>query len=572
MNVSARHGSTDTEAFDTDLDRQDAASRPLPWWATAVVYQVYVRSFFDSDGDGFGDLNGVRERLSYLADLGVDALWFTPWYPSPLADGGYDIADYRAIDPRLGSLADAEHLIREARARNIRTIIDIVPNHVSSEHPWFKQALASSAGSSARQRFWFQDGRADGIPPNGWVSEFAGAGPAWTQVVDGDGTPGQWYLHLFTPGQPDLNWDHPDVAAEHAEVLRFWFDRGVAGARIDSAALLVKDPTLAEVPAHPGPGEHPHADRDGLHDIYRSWRHIADSYPEPRLLVGEVWLADADRFVRYLRPDELHTAFNFDLMTRPWSATAMAESIDSTLAVHARVGATSTWVLSNHDITRPVTRYGRADTSFAFSERGEKDALPVDVELGRRRARAAALLQLALPGSAYIYQGDELGLEEVTDIPADRRVDPMFLRSGGSNPGRDGCRVPLPWSGSDAPFGFSGSTGQPWLPQPARWAGRTAADQVGHPESTLELYRKALVLRRRLFTSGDALQWIPSGADVLAFRRGEAGALVNLGTEPVELPATARPVLASAPLAGRTVPPDTGVWFLSTAGDPAADC
>ena len=359
------------------------------WWRSAVIYQIYVRSFADGNGDGTGDLAGVRSRLGYLRDLGIDAIWFTPWYPSPLADGGYDVADYRAIHPDFGTLAEAELLIKEALDLGIRTIIDIVPNHVSSRHAWFQAALAAAPGSPERERFWFRDGTGpdgDGMP-NHWVSPFAGE--TWTRTTNPDGTPGQWYLHLFTPEQPDLNWNHPDVRREHEDILKFWFDRGVAGVRIDSAALLVRDPELGEVPDDPGPGEHPSQDRDELHDIYRGWRAVADSYPGTRVLVGEIWLPEIDRFVKYLRSDEMHTAFNFDFLARPWDAAQLKQSIDMTLAAHAPVRAPSTWVLSNHDVTRPVTRYGRDDSSFAFL--AKRFGIPTDPELGTRRARAAAL-------------------------------------------------------------------------------------------------------------------------------------------------------------------------------------
>ena len=363
----------------------DAESR---WWRGAVVYQVYVRSFCDASGDGIGDLAGVRAQLPYLGELGVDALWFNPWYPSPQADAGYDISDYRAIEPDFGTLAEAEQLIAEARALGIRTIVDIVPNHVSSEHPWFREALLAGPGSPERERFWFRPGHGTygELPPNGWQSIFGGS--AWTRVPDGE-----WYLHLFAPEQPDLNWAHPDVAAEHEDVLRFWFDRGVSGVRIDSAALLVKDPELAEV----RDGEpHPFIDRDAIHEIYQRWRAIADSYEEPRVLVGEVWLDDAERLIRYLRPDELHTAFNFDFLSCPWDRDKLRASIDAALAAHAPVDAPATWVLSNHDVTRPVTRYGRKDTSFSFA--AKREGVPTDLARGTRRARAAALLAMALPG------------------------------------------------------------------------------------------------------------------------------------------------------------------------------
>lgn len=531
------------------------------WWRSAVIYQVYVRSFADGDGDGTGDLAGVRSRLPYLRDLGVDALWFTPWYRSPMADGGYDVADYRAIDPAFGTLADAEALIAEALDLGIRTIVDVVPNHVSDQHPWFRAALAAGPGSPERERFWFHPGRGeagDQIPTH-WVSSFAG--PTWTRTTDPDGTPGEWYLHLFTPQQPDLNWDHPDVRAEHEDVLRFWFDRGVAGVRIDSAALLVKDPALPEVPAGTvPPGGHPHQDRDELHDVYRSWRAVADSYDPPRLLVGEVWLPDAERFAAYLRPDEMHTAFNFDVMARPWDAAELRASVEQTLAAHSEVGAPATWVLSNHDVTRPVTRYGRADTGFDFATK--RFGTPTDLELGTRRARAAALLVAALPGSLYVYQGDELGLPEVEDLPDGVREDPMHFRSGGVDPGRDGCRVPLPWSGTRAPFGFSPDGVRTWLPQPASWAGLTVERQSADPTSMLSLYREALALRRVEPDLRDAaLRWLPAEDDVLAFARGAVACVVNLGPSPAKLPDHDAVLATSGPLTDGRLPADTAAWL-----------
>ncbi len=551
-----------------------APDRPTergPWWRSAVIYEVYLRSFADADGDGTGDLAGVRSRLPYLQALGVDAIWFTPWYVSPLADGGYDVADYRAIDPAFGTLAEAEALIAEARALGIRTIVDIVPNHVSDRHPWFQAALAAGPGSRERERFWFRPGRgANGeTPPTGWRSEFRGV--PWSRTTNADGTPGDWYLHLFTPEQPDLNWDHPDVRKEHEEILRFWFDRGAGGVRIDSAALLVKDPTLPEVPESSPPGHHPNTDRDELHDIYRSWRAVADTYPDDRVLVGEIWLPDPERFAKYLRPDELHTAFNFDFMARPWDAASLAASIDETLAIHAPVGAPATWVLSNHDVTRPVTRYGREDSSFAFARK--RSGVPSDVALGRRRARAAALLAAALPGSLYIYQGDELGLDEV-EVPDAEIQDPMHERSGGVDPGRDGCRVPLPWSGRQAPFGFSpdGAASAPWLSQPAHWADLTVEAQLADPGSMLHLYRAALQIRRDVPGLGDGpFTWLPAAPGVLAFARDEGFVSVtNLGGSPVRLPDHELVLLASDDVADGSLPPDATAWLRTAPADPDA--
>ncbi|GEA86012.1 alpha-glucosidase [Cellulomonas sp. A375-1] len=537
-----------------------ATTAESAWWRHAVIYQVYPRSFADGNGDGTGDLAGLRSRLPYLRDLGVDAIWVTPWYVSPLADGGYDVADYRAIDPAFGTLEEAERLVADALAHGIRTIIDIVPNHVSDQHAWFRAALASPPGSAERARFWFHRGKGpDGAQmPTRWVSDFQGS--TWTRTTNPDGTPGEWYLHLFAPQQPDLNWSHPDVRREFEDVLRFWFDRGVAGIRIDSAALLVKDPALPEYPEHPGPGEHPHVDRDEIHDVYRSWRAIADSYSPARVLVGEVWLADRARFARYLRPDEMHTAFNFDFMARPWDAAQLRESIDTTLAAHGPIGAPATWVLSNHDVTRPVTRYGRADSSFAFA--AKRFGTPTDVALGRRRARAAALLTAALPGALYVYQGDELGLPEVEDLPLEVLQDPMHFRSQGVDPGRDGCRVPLPWSGSGSPYGFGPSGSSTWLPQPPDWAELTVEHQASDPSSMLHLYRD-LLSRRRVEPAlrDEPLTWLDVPGETLAFSRGDVVCVVNLGAEPVELPPHADVLLTSDRLVTGLLPRDTAAWL-----------
>lgn len=529
------------------------------WWRTAVVYEIYPRSFRDANGDGVGDLEGVRQSLPYLEALGVDAIWFTPWYRSPLADGGYDVEDYRRIDPAFGTLEQAERLIAEARERGIRTIIDVVPNHVSARHPWFREALAAPPGSEARRRFWFHPGKGtDGAElPTRWKNNFAG--DVWTRTIAADGTPGEWYLHLFDSEQPDVNWNHPDVVREHEDILRFWFDRGVAGIRIDSAAHIMKHPALPEDTGDHPPGAHPNLDRDEVHGIYRGWREIADSYDEPRLLVGEVWLPDPARFARYL-DGELHTAFNFDLMTRPWDAAALRSSIDLMLAAHAGVDAPCTWVLSNHDVTRPATRYGRADTAFSFDAKAW--GIPTDPVLGLRRARAAALLVAALPGSLYLYQGDELGLPEVEDLDRGEIQDPMFFRSQGENPGRDGCRVPLPWSGDAPPFGFSPAPGTPtWLTQPAAWSSLTVEAQERDPSSTLNLYRQSLRIRRADPDLMSApITWLDVGPSVLAFRRGEFLSVTNFGDSPVPLGAEWEPVLSSAPLSPGGVPIDTTVW------------
>jgi alpha-glucosidase len=483
------------------------------------------------------------------------------------------VVDYRDIEPSFGTLDQAERVIAKARAIGIRTIVDIVPNHVSAQHRWFRDAVAAGPGSPERERFWFRPGVGlDGEqPPNGWQSIFGG--PAWTRTKGEEGSPGEWYLHLFTPEQPDLNWNNPDVWLEHEDILRFWFDRGVAGVRIDSAALLVKDPDLAGEEESHAPGEHPFTDRDQLHEVYRRWRAVADSYDEPRVLVGELWLPDVERFARYLRPDELHTAFNFDFLACPWEPDRIRTSIESTLAAHAPVDAPSTWVLSNHDVTRPVTRYGRADTSFSFD--AKREGTRTDLVLGVRRARAAALLAMALPGSMYIYQGEELGLPEVEDIPGDQRQDPMYFRSGGVDPGRDGCRVPMPWSGDEPPYGFGPNGARPaWLAQPPGWAGLTVAAQSDDAASMLALYRAGLALRRSepALHGGTMTWWSPRGT-VLRFARGSGFVcIVNFGPGTALVPLGATVLLASSDLDGRRIPPDTTVWVRvpsATAVDPA---
>jgi alpha-glucosidase len=525
----------------------------VDWWRHAAIYQVYPRSFADANGDGIGDLAGVRAHLGHLRDLGVDAIWFSPWYPSPMADAGYDVADYRDIDPMFGTLAEASLLIEDVHALGLRVIVDVVPNHCSDQHKWFQQALGARLGDPARDRFWFRAGRGD-LPPNDWQSTFGG--PAWTRVPDGE-----WYLHLFAREQPDFNWNSPEVRAEFTDVLRFWFDRGVDGIRIDSAAMCVKDPLLPEIQdGQP----HPYVDQDEIHDIYRAWRAVADAYDPPRALIGEVWLADSERFAKYLRPDEMHTAFNFDFLGCPWDAKALRRCVDDTLASHAAVGAPSTWVLSNHDVTRHVTRYGRADTAFEFALRGARHAQPTDLRLGTKRARAAIMLTAALPGSVYVYQGEELGLAEIEDLPDSVRDDPMYTRSGGSDPGRDGCRVPLPWSSSGSSWGFSpAGAAAPWLPQPADWAAFTVEAESDDSGSMLNLYRAALRLRRAEPGLGDGpMTWLDAPADVLAFARpGGLTCVVNLSETPADLPVHDEVVLRSADLVDGRLAPDTAVWL-----------
>ncbi|WP_330330109.1 glycoside hydrolase family 13 protein [Streptomyces sp. NBC_00536] len=526
------------------------------WWRDAVIYQVYVRSFGDSDGDGVGDLRGVRERLPHLARLGVDAVWLTPFYVSPQADGGYDVADYRAVDPLFGDLSDADDLVRAAHALGLRVIVDVVPNHTSERHPWFRAALAGAPGGPERARYHFRPGRGAGgeLPPNDWESIFGG--PAWTRVADGSGgSDGEWYLHLFAREQPDLNWEHPGVREEFDSVLRFWLDLGVDGFRIDVAHGMVKAAGLPDLGRGAqatliGTEPLPFFDQDGVHEIHRSWRRLLDTYEGQRIGVAEAWAPTSERLALYVRPDELHQAFNFRFLKCPWDAVAMRTVIDESLAATASVGAPTTWVLSNHDVVRHVTRYGGGARGLA-------------------RARAAALLMLALPGSAYVYQGEELGLPEVVDLPDWVRQDPAFSRSAGQDGLRDGCRVPIPWSGEVAPYGFG--SGGSWLPQPVEWAGLSVAAQTGDPHSTLELYRAAIELRRAIPGLGAAepgrtgMRWLPGPDGVLLFTRPGFVCTLNTRPSPVELPAPGRPVLSSSPVEtdGRTVvlPADTCTWW-----------
>jgi len=538
-----------------------------PWWRDAVVYEVYPRSFADSDGDGNGDLDGLRNRLPYLVDLGIDAVWIAPWYPSPFADGGYDVSDYRDIAPVFGTLDDADALIRDAHEHGIRVIIDLVANHTSEQHPWFQAALHSPPGSPERERYFFRDGLGeDGEqPPNNWISAFGG--PAWARVAEPDGSSGQWYLHTFAPQQPDLNWRNDDVRDEFDAILRFWLDRGVDGVRVDAAPAMAKAPGLPDADYGPEPRfdtadwvDNPHWDVDDVHEIFRRWRGIADSYDGDRVFVSEAVVNGLERLRRYVRPGELHTTFNFEFLKTPWGA-GLRTVIDETITALAPTGAPPTWVLSSHDETRLVTRYGRHRTGAA--PLGGGAGARSDLELGTRRARAAALLMLALPGGAYIYQGEELGLPDVEDIPEDQLQDPIWARSGRTERGRDGCRVPLPWSGTAPPFGFGPADSAPWLPQPRSWTELTVAAQAADPTSMLSLYRRALRIRREVsgFHS-DEFRWRDAPAGVLDFERADGvRCLVNLSPTALAVDAEVEVLVSSEPLHGGVLPTDVAVWL-----------
>ncbi len=551
------------------------------WWRHAVIYQIYPRSWADSDGDGIGDLPGITSRLPYLRDLGVDAIWLSPFYVSPHADAGYDVADYRDIDPVFGSLADADTLIATAHDLGLRVVVDLVPNHSSDEHPWFRAALAAGPGSPERDRYVFREGLGEGgaQPPNNWQSQFGG--PAWTRVDDG-----QWYLHLFDPKQPDFNWAHPEVRAEFDDVLRFWLDRGVDGFRVDVAHGLVKHPELpdweeplqlvgtADTTGTPPPMW----DQEDVHEIYREWRRVLDSYnpvgseghdpARDRMLCAEAWVATPERAARYVRSDEMHQAFNFIFLECPWRAADLRRTIEASLAATDAVGAPTTWVLSNHDVVRHASRLGLPIGGDRPNGIGVGDPQP-DAELGLRRARAATTLTLALPGSAYLYQGEELGLPESTTMPDDARQDPTWERSGHRERGRDGCRVPMPWEGDAPSYGF-GPSERTWLPQPDSYRDYAVDRQRGVEGSTLSLYEALLATRRELRLGSGSLAWLPGyGDDVVALVNGagdgsrpDVAVLANLGDQPVSLPQGWEVLVASGPMSpGGALPSDTTVWL-----------
>jgi alpha-glucosidase len=526
------------------------------WWRHAVVYQIYVRSFADGNGDGTGDISGMRSRLAYLERLGIDAVWINPWYRSPLLDGGYDVADYREINEQFGTTAEAEDFILAAREHGIRVLVDLVPNHTSWDHVWFRAALTAPKGSRERARYHFLDGRgATGeLPPNDWRSIFGG--PAWTRVEDG-----QWYLHLFDESQPDVNWEHPDVVAEFESVMRFWLDRGAAGFRIDVAHGLAKAPGYPDAGVEINDGKGgvdplPYADRDEIHPIVRRWRRLLDEYGD-RMMVAEAWVHAARRPL-YLRPDEYHQAFDFDLLTAPWDAAAFRAIISDSIAFAREVGSNPTWVLSNHDVVRHATRYGLPNDidPSAWLLDGPHDVL--DEVRGARRARAAALITLGLPGSAYIYQGDELGLPEVWDLPTEVLQDPVWHDSGETVKGRDGCRVPVPWEPTGPSYGFG--DGPAWLPQPPSFARFAASVQAAESHSTLMLYRAALAFRRAHLVDDVDFELLDRGPDVLAFRRGGVFCMANMGESPVPLPAGEVRVASTDRVDGQ-LPPDGAVWF-----------
>lgn len=516
------------------------------WWRDAVFYQVYPRSFADSDGDGVGDLGGVVARLDYLENLGVDAIWLNPVMVSPMADHGYDVADPRDVDPLFGGLSALDELIAHAHARGIRVTMDLVPNHTSSQHAWFQAALQSEPGGTERSRYIFRDGVGpDGAaPPNNWVSVFGG--PAWSRVSESDGSPGQWYLHLFDAEQPDLNWDNPEVFGDLERTLRFWLDRGVDGFRIDVAHGMAKpvdlpDMELDELGILVTGNTDPRFNHARVHDIHRGIRSVLDDYPHA-VSIGEIWVFDNAEFAKYLRADELHMGFNFRLVRAPFEAAALQDAITNSLAAAALEGASPTWTLSNHDVEREVTRYGGGAHGLA-------------------RARAMAMVMLALPGAVFVYNGEELGLPNV-DLPDEVLQDPVWERSGRTERGRDGCRVPIPWEGSQPPFGFSANP-DTWLPIPRDWADLTVERQSADPGSSLNFFRNLIRLRSNTFRFDDnVVEWIePAHDGVLSFRSGGVLCVLNTGTRAVELSA-GKVIATSAAVTNGHLAPNSAAWLV----------
>jgi alpha-glucosidase len=519
-------------------------SREATWWSNAVFYQVYPRSFRDSNGDGVGDLDGVTAGLPYLERLGVDAIWLNPVMVSPMADHGYDVADPRDVDPLFGGIGALDRLIEAAHARGIKLTMDLVPNHTSSAHPWFQAALAAGPGTVQRERYIFRDGRGpNGLhPPNNWVSVFGG--PAWTRVVEADGNPGQWYMHLFDAEQPDLNWENPEVFDDLEKTLRFWLERGVDGFRIDVAHGMAKPPGLPDMknpnlPMLSLDDDDPRFNHDAVHDIHRGIRTVLDDFPDA-VTIGEIWVFDNDDFAKYLRPDELHLGFNFRLVRTEFDAADIRAAIENSLAAADLAGSTPTWCLSNHDVDREVSRYGDGPDGLA-------------------RARAMALVMLALPGAVFVYDGEELGLPNV-DLPDDALQDPVWERSGYQVRGRDGCRVPMPWSGKDPPFGFSESA-DTWLPMPSDWSALTIDKQDGVARSTLSLYREAVELRHGRDDLGNAVEWLEAPVGTLAFRCTDGlVCVVNTGPQAVPLP-DGEVLIASGELLDGALLADSAVWI-----------
>jgi alpha-glucosidase len=532
------------------------------WWRSGVIYQIYPRSFADQNGDGMGDLPGITSRLPKLKELGVDAIWLSPFFTSPQKDAGYDVADYRDVDPLFGTLQDFDLMVTKAHELGLRVMIDLVPNHSSDQHEWFQKALAASPGSAERNYYHFNDGRGENgeLPPNNWVSMFGG--PAWTRVPDG-----QWYVHLFDSSQPDLNWENPVVRAEFEDILRFWLDRGVDGFRVDQPHAMGKEPGL---PDHPYVGEAgagfiegrenpPMWFQDSVHEIFRSWRKILESYPGDRAMCGEAYVLPLSFMALWVRPDEFHQTFNFRFLDAGWDKDKLVSAINESFQAFDNVGAPSTWVLNNHDVIRHASRfggdYGRATASDGI---GPSNPQP-DNKLGLQKAKAATLFMLGLPGASYLYQGEELGLPEHTTIAGEHRQDPTFFRTSGMRVGRDGCRVPLPWEIGNASNGFNNS-GNAWLPQPEAYANLSRDLQESDPSSTLSLYKQALALRKELKLGEGSFNWLIVD-DVLSYQNGSLTVVHNFSDKPLDL--EGKLLLSSAQLANGQLSPNDTAWVVA---------
>jgi alpha-glucosidase len=548
------------------IDLKHAADPKPKWWSSAVIYQIYPRSFADSNGDGFGDLVGITSRLESLSTLGVDAIWLSPFMSSPQKDAGYDVSDYVDVDPLFGTLSDFELLVKRAHELGLKVLVDLVPNHTSDQHEWFQRALKAAPGTSERDYYHFKEGKAGG-PPNNWVSMFGG--PAWTQLTNPDGTPGQWYCHLFDSSQPDLNWENPAVQKEFEEILKFWLELGVDGFRVDQPHAMAKAKGL---PDHPyveragagfieGEESPPMWFQDSVHEIFRSWRKILDSYPGERVMCGEAYVLPLSFMALWVREDEFQQTFNFRYLDSNWDAKTIFATINESYSAFDSVGAPSTWVLSNHDVIRHASRfggdYGRATASDGISA---KDPQP-NTELGLAKARGATLFTLALPGSMYLYQGEELGLPEHSTLEDQYRQDPTFLRTQGKRVGRDGARVPLPWeANASASNGFS-PNGAAWLPQPASYADYSRDRQTRVKGSTLEMYREALELRKELCLGSGSFEWVKEfcGERSLGFLNQGILVIHNFGTDSLPLPEGE--LLATSSPASPAIEPNQTVWL-----------
>ena len=542
-----------------------------PWWKSSVIYQIYPRSFADSNGDGVGDLPGITSRLPHLAELGIDAIWLSPFMTSPHKDAGYDVANYCDVDPLFGNMSDFDVLQETAHSLGLKVIVDLVPNHCSSEHPWFQEALASPEGSDERSRFIFREGKGEHgeLPPNNWESVFGG--PAWTRVLNPDGTPGQWYLHLFDSSQPDFDWTNPWVRERFREILRFWLNKGVDGFRVDVAHGLSKAPGLPDFRRDEEYWNTPPEDRidnpyfghEGVHEIYRNWRDLINEYDGERILCAEAFVEPLRKMALWVRPDEMHQAFNFPFLVTRWDGEKMREVINDSLTAFHEVGAPSTWVLSNHDQVRHATRLAldpAASTADRITGIGPLTTPKPDAALGLHRARAATTMMLALPGVAYLYQGEELGLPEAVDIPDEYRQDPTFFRTAGEQYGRDGCRVPIPWEAAEPSYGF-GDSGLTWLPQPEVYKEFSRDQQVGVEGSTLELYTTLLRLRKELQLGTGTFAWIEgTPINVLGFTNNGVSVFINYSTEDFVLPG-GKILVDSGDSSFGVLAPNTAVWL-----------